>query len=423
MLRERYSKAEFEKIFYLFNEAVYRGEVQKLNYKSWRTIKNWLLDEKYPQMEVSKEWVRIRDDDSDNNPYAYHDEERIFVGPYAYAICCPSPEELDPNDNSLGSWLDGVLVRESPMTLNSTSSDMNKVAYAGATVCNAMADVGEAASTMSDALKQIQSNVYTLNDMSDVCYYSIGTDWINTSPPRYELKSDNLYIDGKPFNEYLQAFTDTEKESNKMMKFDFGPVDSSVHMSMYGMAIKNASGTYVAYDKNTGNVIDVDIVNFEGANKFMYKVPVALKSVSCGDVVIHARKPMFVQAAYADGRFKVLDIFDGEEKTIVPSRSPFGFDFMTKIVSFVDFGNATSSNPFGNMLPFLLMNDSKSKDNDMLLMMALAGGNIDFASNPMLMYALMSKDNKSNDMLPLLMMSGMFNKPTCTCACGCHESE
>ena len=33
MLRERYSKVEFEKIFQSFNESVYRGEMEKLNYK------------------------------------------------------------------------------------------------------------------------------------------------------------------------------------------------------------------------------------------------------------------------------------------------------------------------------------------------------------------------------------------------------
>ena len=208
----------------------------------------------------------------------------------------------------------------------------------------------------------------------------------------------------------------------KFGNFDFGPVDSSVRMSLYGMAIKNASGTYVAYDENSKSIMDVDILNFEGANKFIYKVPVALKEVRCGDVIIHARKPMFVQGAYADGRFKVLDVFDGEEKTIVPARSPFGFDFMTKVVSFVNFTNADSANPFGNLLPLMLLNDGNAKDNNALLMMALMGNN--FTGNPMMMYMLMNKDGKNNDILPFLLMGncGFGAQPTgCSGNCSCHE--
>ena len=111
-----------------------------------------------------------------------------------------------------------------------------------------------------------------------------------------------------------------------MMKFDFGPVDSSVHMSLYGMAIKNASGTYVAYDVKTGSIMDVDIINFEGANKFMYKMPVALSAVQIGDVIVHSKHPMFVSEVDIEtNRMVAVDIYDGEEKVIVPTQSPFGF--------------------------------------------------------------------------------------------------
>ena len=211
-----------------------------------------------------------------------------------------------------------------------------------------------------------------------------------------------------------------EKENNETMKFsnfDFGPVDSSVRMSLYGMAIKNASGIYVAYDAASKQVMDVDILNFEGANKFIYKMPAAIGDVKTGDVVIHARRPMFVQEVKPDNRLVVMDIYDGEEKTIVLSRSPFGFDFVTKVVSLVNFaGAATAGNPFGNMLPFLLMSDNKG-DSDMLLpllMMNQSGGTM----NPLMMYALMSKDNKANDMLPFLLMSGNIG---CGCNCNCNK--
>ena len=216
-----------------------------------------------------------------------------------------------------------------------------------------------------------------------------------------------------------------EKENKEMLKFDFGPVNSCVHMSMYGMAIKNAAGTYVAYDAESGQVMDVDVLNFDGADKFMYKMPVALGSVRSGDVVVHNGKPCFVQAVLSNGRLRVLDIYDSEEKHIVPLKSPFGFDFITKIVSLFDFSknNADTTNPFGNMLPFLLMSDSKSKDDILPFMLMMNDGKMDM-SNPMMMYVLLSKDGKMNDMLPFMLMGGFAANPNGCCGnCSCDKDK
>lgn len=388
----RVNTATFREWLSEFGKRVSKKRYKKLDYDKWRPMYLW--------SKPGADWEDIEIN-------VFDCPEMVYIVPRHTDKLSPNGVEIMLHENSFGDYLIGVM------------EDYNTaLTYSDASISAAISKV---LSTAADATTTYAYDTCTKLSTNDQYVYN--QDW---QPHTIDLNTDGLRINGVSLEEYIEKTVNNnkkEKENNKMMKFDFGPVDSSVHMSMYGMAIKNASGTYVAYDKNTGNVIDVDIVNFEGANKFMYKVPVALKRVCCGDVVIHARKPMFVQAAYADGRFKALDIFDGEEKTIVPSRSPFGFDFMTKIVSFVDFGNATSSNPFGNMLPFLLMNDSKSKDNDMLLMMALAGGNTDFASNPMLMYFLMNKDGKSNDLLPFLLMGDAFKTPTCTCACGQHASE
>ena len=406
MLRERYSKDEFEKIFQSFNEAVYRGEMEKLNYKSWRNIKNWLSDEKWPQMEVSKEWVRIRDDVNDTNLYAYHDEERIFVGPYDHVYWVPNPEELDPEDKSFGSWLNEVLNSKRTM----------------ANLSNSLESIGYSATQAADALFDLKDTYYD---------GAVGVlDNYKCAPYTIDINTDSLTLNGQSMKDYIQEQVEkihnNEKENNKMLKFDFGPVDSSVHMSMYGMAIKNASGTYVAYDANSKQIMDVDILNFEGANKFIYKMPATLSQIAVGDVVIHARKPMFVQEVRKDNRLSVMDIFDGEEKTIVPAKSPFGFDFVTKVVSLFDFnGSADASNPFGNMLPFLMLSDSKRTDTENLLpLMLMAGGNMDM-SNPMMLWALMG--NRTNDPIMLAMAMGAFKQPTHNCTCGencsCKENK
>ena len=66
-------------------------------------------------------------------------------------------------------------------------------------------------------------------------------------------------------------------------------------------------------------------------------------------------------------------------------------------------------NPFGNMLPFLMIKDSDSEMLPMLMMMQNGEGApaMDF-NNPMMMYMMM-KDSDS-EMLPMLMMMQNMNK-------------
>jgi hypothetical protein len=190
-LREDFTLEEFSKIFQEFNNAVYRGDAKKLAYKSWRNINSWRTKGKYEKMRISKEWVRRRNDDD-----SYSDLEIIFVGPYDPVRVCPNPEELDLNDGSFGSWLDGVLVRESLMALNSCYSDIDKVAYAGATAYESLISTGADVTSLRSAMESLQSGICKLDDTNSYCYYSTGADKNNTVSQTYELRSDDLYIDG-----------------------------------------------------------------------------------------------------------------------------------------------------------------------------------------------------------------------------------
>ena len=196
----------------------------------------------------------------------------------------------------------------------------------------------------------------------------------------------------------------------KGFKFDFGPcTGDQVRMSMYGLAVKNAAGTYVSYNSKSGDIIDVDVLNFDGA-KFMYKIPVAIKDIAVGDIIVHNHKPMFVIALPAEGTTAItcVDVCAGEQKMVIPTVNMFGFNFITKIVSLFNIvgDNApTPDAPFGNMLPFMLMNEDADKI-DPMMMMLMMDGKMDM-NNPMMMYFMM-KDNKDFDILPLLFM--MQNK-------------
>ena len=204
--------------------------------------------------------------------------------------------------------------------------------------------------------------------------------------------------------------------TNKMFNFDFGVVDSNIRMSPYGMAIRNADGRYVSYDVKTGSVIDVEPFNFEG-NRFMMKMPVAVKDVAVGDIVIHNHKPMFV--VNTNDKVTVIDIYNGEEKNILLTKNMFGFDFVTKVVSFINFSGASAENPFGNMWPLFMLSDSNSgfdlngvtaqDPKNMLMLMAvigqMSGAPANMFQNPMFMMALLN-DGKS-DMKDFLMFMAM----------------
>jgi hypothetical protein len=186
--------------------------------------------------------------------------------------------------------------------------------------------------------------------------------------------------------------------------FDFGPLEnnSNVRMSPYGLAVCNNAGTWVAYDKINRCIVDTDFFNFPNGNKYMYKVPAPINSIHVGDVILHNRKPMFVVSIKAEGtRLLVIDIQAGEEKVVMPARSPFGFNFVTKIVSMFDIGGfglnmgASEANPFGNLLPMLMF----------------MGDNKDF--DPMMMMFMMSGQNP---------FAQMFNT-TPTHVCNCHNKE
>ena len=205
-----------------------------------------------------------------------------------------------------------------------------------------------------------------------------------------------------------------EKEKESMIKginFDFGPcTNDNVRMSMYGLAVKNGNGEWVSYNASTKQIVNVDILNFDGG-KYMFKMPVAIKDIAVGDIIIHNRVPMFVTKVSNEGNaVTAVDARAGEEKRVLPTTSPFGFNFVTKVVSmFTAFESTpTPDAPFGNFLPFMLMGeDNKEIDPLMLMMMMQGNGGANMFSNPMMMYFLCGDKVKDN-MLPLMFM---MNQP------------
>ena len=285
--------------------------------------------------------------------------------------------------------------------MSELSAALDKIAQM-ASLCSI--DLDKLTTTIKEA-EQMQNTYST----TTTPYYADA--YATTTSPYYAVSSSgwnttsDVIINGINTNEYCKKsecpYNNQKKEKKMMLKnLDFGPcTDNNVRMSPYGLAVKNTNGSWVSYNKDTNQVIDVDDFNFDG-RKFLYKMPVALDKVAVGDVVIHNRYPMFVTSI--EGGIHVVDAAAGEAKTILPITNIFGFNFVVKVVSLLDMAGGiqpTADQPFGNMLPLMMMDDT----NDNLAMMMLMSQNMKLdMSNPMMMYCLM-KDN-NNNMLPLFMM-------------------
>lgn len=216
-----------------------------------------------------------------------------------------------------------------------------------------------------------------------------------------------------------------EKKENKIMKMfgnmDFGKYTGrDIALSYKGVAFRNSDGSYVVQEN--GDLIDVSdfLINM---GDMLYIMPVAVNTIKVGDVIKHNGHFVVVDSCNCDSGIHVIDPVCREAKEIIPVKNMFGFNFVSKIVSLLGentFGAATASeeNPFGNMLPMLMMaNEGELDMKNIMMMSMMSGGKGLDMSNPMMMMMLMGgDDSKMSDMLPFLMMqNGGFNfgsKPT-----------
>ena len=318
-------------------------------------------------------------------------------------------------DWGFGRFLyDNYFNEEVKNNMSSISATNKSVSNITATVTNTTADttlngyINSGITISSDPVNNIKvdnyGNAYWSDGTALNTYATTTTSQVNSCDICYHKnKCDSCYY-AKKANENKND--EGEKTKMKGFNFDFGPcTNDQVRMSMYGLAIKNANSEWVSY--NDGQVVNVDVLNFDGA-KYMFKMPVAVKDIAVGDIVIHNRVPMFVESV--ENGIHVVDIRAGEKKEILPTTNMFGFNFVTKIVSLFNAfqSSPTPDQPFGNMLPFLMLNgeDGKSMDSDtmlMFMMMQNQNGSTNIFANPMMLYFLM-KDKGGNDILPWMLM-------------------
>lgn len=431
----------FDKILDRFSQAVQDNKYQKFDYVFWRKLK------------TSKNMVRIVVKSDLNGKLFFDIYPDVYIKNYSFFV--------DGIDGSFGKYLlDNICniftndyaikcsekffeykMRRAKKTVeknNDISKTRDDLDYTK--VCAGWNTEFSSAWTISDEevqkiLGELNTTPITVVPDSDcmtgkVASIDSNTIFATSTPGTITLGSqidaikdkcamlDNDYIDdqiNKVLNEQ-NTFNNNvdDKKGNKKMKafnFDFGPCTTdNIRMSMYGLAVKNANGTWVSYNPESKEIIDVDIFNFDGG-KFLYKMPVAIKDVKVGDIVIHNRKAMFVTEVAETG-MTAIDPQAGEEKKILLTKSPFGFNFATKVVSLFNMTSdaPTPDAPFGNMLPFLMMSENSGEfDMNTMLMLSMMGGQsgMDFSKNPMMMYFLMKDSKNADDLLPLMFMGNL----------------
>lgn len=439
----------FDKILDRFSQAVQDNKYQKLDYVFWRklkTSKNKVrivvksdLNDKiffdiYPDVYTINYSFFVDGIDGSFGKYLLDNICNIFTD--KYAIKCSeklfeykmhkAKKTTEKNNDISKTWdgLDYTKVYDkgiwsTEFSCANTISDKEAKKILGELNATPITVVPNS-DYMTGKVASINSNAIFATTLADPATITLSSQ-IDAIKDKCAML-DNDYIDdqiNKVLNEQ-NTFNNNvdDKKGNKKMKafnFDFGPCTTdNIRMSMYGLAVKNANGTWVSYNPESKEIIDVDIFNFDGG-KFLYKMPVAIKDIVPGMVIVHNRKAMFV-IEVGDSGITVVDPQAGEEKKILPTKNCFNFNFYTRVVSLFDSfmkspeNTPSAENPFGNMLPFFMMSENSGEfDMNTMLMLSMMGGQggMDFSKNPMMMYFLMKDSKNADDLLPLMFMGNL----------------
>lgn len=223
-----------------------------------------------------------------------------------------------------------------------------------------------------------------------------------------------------------------EMENNKMNKFGinarFGKVPTNeIRMSIYGPAFSSNDGFFAFNGNDYINVTDFLI----GNDNYCYMMPATEEQVNIGDFIYNNSGWCRVIDA-KERTITVEKITTHEVVEILPTKNIFGFNFYTKLFIPFNIGSPNKDNPFGNMLPFLIMSDTNNSDMALMMMLMNSQNGFTFdCSNPMAMYMMMSmldgKTNTSKDSMLAAMLMGNGTTATTattmtgTCNCNCSN--
>ena len=388
-----------------FAKKVKNNEYKKVDYNTFRNLsqlsRNTSPHQHYLKAETTNANLKYKvyiKDPHDNTVYTGVTGDKSFADYLLYEIVYKNLADFPE-----------IICNTNPIVYN--TNDYNTIKYSP----EALNDCYN-----SNIIKNLYEDAYTycISNIGSYSHLDAAENRIDTLESKVQEILDRYTVEWNN-----DATEDTEKENetkeNKKMnfKFDFGPTNSDTfRMSPYGIAIHTGHNGWVAYNAATADIVNVNDINF-AVNKMIYKMPVPMNMVNPGDIVLHSNRPFFVKTINTDGTIRAIDYDESTVVDILPVKSPFGFNFFTKIVPLFDMSQANCANPenpFGNILPFLMMNDNGGEFDPTIffLMNSFGNGRNEGAINPLMMYCLMNSENKDNsNVLPLLfaMNPNFFN--------------
>lgn len=202
-----------------------------------------------------------------------------------------------------------------------------------------------------------------------------------------------------------------KKEDNSMkmnMKEIFGDsigryTSGTIKYSPSGLAFLTDSNSYVVYNVDT--LVATDVANLV-MDIPVYGIPVALKDLKKGDTIVY-NEVYYLVKAITDTHISAINVRKGTIENLIPKTSIFGFSFYVKLITLMENFKPDPSNPFGSMLPFLMLENSGNDDSmrDIMMMSMMSGGTANSSMFPLMM--MMNKDGgDKNDLLMMMMLMG-----------------
>lgn len=151
--------------------------------------------------------------------------------------------------------------------------------------------------SFGEAISSLEHTISSIKDCTDNIDwgYTDSVSNIGTKKEEYVKLEDYYKVMEKLENKVDKKESKTE-EKGMNFKLDFGKLNntSNIGLSIKGVCVKNAEQNWVAYDTETKEVINVNGFMLEKGNEYLYKMPVALKNIKKGDMLIHNNIGVFV---------------------------------------------------------------------------------------------------------------------------------
>lgn len=329
-----------------------------------------------------------------SNPW--NNMKKFFYNKYNYpvgletlmAVCIRKIEEKEKQNFKL-------------VGLNGEIYDLGVITSEQSSVLKQTVDISE--EDIKRLLQSSNSNIgLQLNSISDYIEAApyVGTSYIDNmicTSAKYNIQAfkEDGTVNKEDWDKTVEYYRNAKenllsrkKEENKMnnifkdMNFTFGKFEGNeIAYSYNGIAFKNVNGSYSTYNIETNTMTNVSDMIIKIP---IYVLPVAKAALKPGDVIIFKSK-IYVVKENKEDSINAVDPVAGVSADLIPEKSLFGFDYYSRVLNIMDSFSANAENPFGNMLPFMLMD--KEGDNSMAMMMLAMQGN-----------------NNINTMLPFFMM-------------------